>query len=515
MNKPLSITDMVEKKNIQRFVHQMEKKDFLKYFLPYFLEKNDFFKTSTTEIASMKYIVKKANIHFELKKLKLPSYSFYHFKIYNSKTFELNKILYMNALFSEFVSSNLHISKSINNEVSYYSDEYSIIIDPLLSFKLGFHLDHDTGHSFLLKDIFTKQVANEIKLKAIKYYVPTYVKIKSNIIYPVIWSSYKDKCMDYIVFKENEKYLEYEYETPAYHKVNLEALEELHIDMLDANNKKLEALFGSPTCILFFIRERIMKNYFNLFLSSKDSFSKTINKKNTFYDFKIQLPHRISFNSEWNVMLRSITVPNFICNICEEYCNFTINVHSSEVVHVIKLSDAYVSSNEEFIDKLNERCRLLSLEFKLENKKVIIKNKTPIALTLKCHYLFAKMLGFDVDEDNGTFDLILTGNSTIKSSSDLDIFFVKQKMIIVCCDIVSPTYFGSIKAQILKLVHIDELHDSNIHINFKDNDYHSLLHRSFSSISVKLYDMSFKQLRFDQSKILSTQDTVLSLQFFK
>lgn len=510
--------------NINEFLRQVGSRLFVQNFFLHFHLKNKKIIRNKIKYSTEKIIVQnKNNLNFEIKQLILPYYEFYHIKIYNSKKFALNKINSINIILKEYLNKKIQFKQVKNIDKTkfkssffhLFSNQFSIMLDPLLAFKLGFHINETIGYAFLLKDVFNRQIAKEIMPLKTIYIPPSYIKIKSNIIYPVIWSSYKDRCMDYFVLKENENYIEYEYQLPSYHKINSETIEDLQINLTTLDDKKLEALLGNPTCILFYIQEQKMKNYFNIFLSSSDKFSQKMYPNNNMQNFRIELPHRISFNSEWKVLLKSITIPNYICNIYEEYCTFRVKTLDTNGYYVKKIPNQYISSNDKFIDLLNSYCSDIFINFKIKNDKVEILNSSQENYIIEFHSILAKMLGFNVESEDSNYVLSLSAGATLITDFSIDLFLAAQKMIIVCCDLVSPSYFGSIKSQILKLVHIDEIKENNIHINFKDYDYHSLIHRSFSSIGIKLYDMTFKELKFDEFKLMTNQDVVLSLLFYR
>ena len=141
--------------------------------------------------------------------------------------------------------------------------------------------------------------------------------IRSDICEYSIKNGEYDKIIALFVGGNVNDVIHIDFKNPTFFSTEKELLTKAHFEIIDIDtNTSPNFAIGSPTYIQVVIRNKLqrMKKPFTVFLDSSCKNSKDSYPKNNNMEFTIDLPERLEFRRNWNVVLKSLFIPNKFVN---------------------------------------------------------------------------------------------------------------------------------------------------------------------------------------------------------
>ena len=296
---------------------------------------------------------------------------------------------------------------------------------------------------------------------------------------------------------------------------------------------------------------------FHIFVKSSDIESKKTFPQNTKTNFKFQLAERKHLSGKWGLSLRNLIVSRklFLPNVPTgssfymaynqfDYLNILPNgkivgLHNSSY-QTVTIPVGYFSSVEKLVNHVMSLLPTISKQqLKLEYIDNELKNKVGINLsnveprlggkranTLILSEALAIVLGFAPQEGLGGEETVLNlsvnpqehttnkivGEHVIRLPPTRD----QPKQVLLNCNIIEPSLFGSTMTPILHLIPMNtsEGDDSLMHISFPEHNFKDLSVNSFDHIKFWFEDENGNPLYMDDDDSANSS-TFITLSFVK
>lgn len=283
---------------------------------------------------------------------------------------------------------------------------------------------------------------------------------------------------------------------------------------------------------------------FHIFVKSSDSESKKIFPQNTKTDFKFQLAEHKLLPGKWVTFLRNLTVSRKFFNIPNDatfhmkYIQFDyvkmiastgkIIGYTNNISEIVNIPAGYFGEEEKFVEHVSELLQRISreqmkLDYNKKTNKCRINMKNVEKREKRAHLLhmsapLAIALGFTQETEENTQETIrlqLEPNvrAYLLSDYEMRIFYKQPKQVVLNCNIIEPSLFGSKMTPILNLIsnNKSESDDNIIHISFPEHAYKDLAVHSFGHIKFWFEDENGVPLQMDES----ANSTYITLSFAK
>ena len=200
-----------------------------------------------------------------------------------------------------------------------------------------------------------------------------------------------------------------DFKNPTFFSTEKELLTKAHFEIIDIDtNTSPNFAIGSPTYIQVVIRKKLqrMKKPFTVFLDSSCKNSKDSYPKNNNMEFTIDLPERLEFRRNWNVVLKSLFIPNKFVNgdgIYFEYYHYNWKkFHPTNGKR--KLLPCHINTIDDCLEKFNLLLRIYQVKVKalLEDGKVTLK-------------YVDEYINVSVNNCNFTYTILNEGNRVIET----------------------------------------------------------------------------------------------------
>ena len=248
-----------------------------------------------------------------------------------------------------------------------------------------------------------------------------------------------------------------------------------------------------------------MEPPFHILIDSSCEKSKKRFPKNTNMDFIIQLPQRMSFQSDWSICMQSIHFSHQFYALTT--CKITLSGVKSNGNKWVK--------EFELPEKIGIDEIMLVKEFNKLMKKFL---KLTVFITLKKmkiethHNYEASVYG---DHFNVTFSENLSKvlglkqttytidsgdkNQVISSDYKSNISSLHPFHFIICCDIVEESILSGEQVQVLKYFPRKELGVSAVDYTFNHNEWKKLSLKHFDRIHIRIVDLKGNTISCDPS----------------
>ena len=175
----------------------------------------------------------------------------------------------------------------------------------------------------------------------------------------------------FTVYKEGVSF--YEFENPIFFPTSLKLLSTAKFEIVNiATGVQDNFGSGSPTFIQVVVRnqEERMKPPFQVLLDSSCEISKGIFHENTNMDFTIQLPHRMEFQKDWILCLKSIHISNEYKTTKD--CSMKVTITNGTKMQLLQVTfDEYIPNLEALVEKINAKMRKF-LWVKIDNGMIMM-----------------------------------------------------------------------------------------------------------------------------------------------
>ena len=175
----------------------------------------------------------------------------------------------------------------------------------------------------------------------------------------------------FTVYREGVSF--YEFENPIFFPTSLKLLSTAKFEIVNiATGVPDNFGSGSPTFIQVVVRnqEQRMKPPFQVLLDSSCETSKGIFDENTNMNFTIQLPHRMEFQKDWILCLKSIHMSNEYKTTKD--CSMKVTITNGTKRQQLQVVfDEYIPSLEALVEKINEKMRKF-LWLKIDNGMIMM-----------------------------------------------------------------------------------------------------------------------------------------------
>ena len=182
--------------------------------------------------------------------------------------------------------------------------------------------------------------------------------LKTNLV-PDSISSYgwSNITSIFTVYEEGVSF--YEFENPTFYPTSLKLLSTARFEIVNIATGEADNFgVGSPTFIEVVVRNqaRRMKPPFQVLLDSSCETSKAAFVKNTNMEFTIQLPHRMEFQKDWILCLKSIHLSNKFKTTKD--CSMKVMITHGTAIQQFKVEfDEYIPNLETLVEKINRKMR--------------------------------------------------------------------------------------------------------------------------------------------------------------
>ena len=175
----------------------------------------------------------------------------------------------------------------------------------------------------------------------------------------------------FTVYKEGVSF--YEFENPIFFPTSLKLLSTAKFEIVNiATGVPDNFGSGSPTFIQVVVRNREerMKPPFQVLLDSSCETSKGIFDENTNMDFTIQLPHRMEFQKDWILCLKSVHMSNEYKTTRD--CSMKVTITNGAKMQQLEVVfDEYIPTIEALVEKINAKMQKY-LWLKIDNGVIMM-----------------------------------------------------------------------------------------------------------------------------------------------
>ena len=347
------------------------------------------------------------------------------------------------------------------------------------------------------------------------------IGVRSNISEFSIKNGEYDKIVSLFLAGKISDVIHIDFKNPIFFCTQKELLSRAHFELIDTEtNCAPNFMTGAPTYIQVVIRRKIreMKKPFTIFLDSSCKKSKDLYTNNNSMDFTIKLPERLEFRRNWNVVLKSLFLPNNIQNVPECFMFYwqgrPLDSGGFEVLQKVnlKLKEGNYLTIDNILTHLSKQISeaKLPITIELHDGKVKIscptylQSGTVISITMSQD--LAPILGFTkpLEKFHG-FNL----NEYDFHIAPHEPYITYPRNLIIGCDIVSDTIFGGEHVKLLRLV-ANPINTSSeiLSFDFLQNEYVDLGVKNFDTIRIRIADVDGKTI-----KSLSDTPSRLQLMF--
>ena len=347
------------------------------------------------------------------------------------------------------------------------------------------------------------------------------IGVRSNISEFSIKNGEYDKIVSLFLAGKISDVIHIDFKNPIFFCTQKELLSRAHFELIDTEtNCAPNFMTGAPTYIQVVIRRKIreMKKPFAIFLDSSCKKSKDLYTNNNSMDFTIKLPERLEFRRNWNVVLKSLFLPNNIQNVPECFMFYwqgrPLDSGGFEVLQKVnlKLKEGNYLTIDNILTHLSKQISeaKLPITIELHDGKVKIscptylQSGTVISITMSQD--LAPILGFTkpLEKFHGfnltEYDFHIAPHEP---------YITYPRNLIIGCDIVSDTVFGGEHVKFLRLVANPVNTSSEIlSFDFLQNEYVDLGVKDFDTIRIRIADVDGKTI-----KSLSDTPSRLQLMF--
>lgn len=285
---------------------------------------------------------------------------------------------------------------------------------------------------------------------------------------------------------------------------------------------------------------------FHIFIKSSDVESKKIFPQNTKTDFKFQLAEHKHLSGKWVILLRDLIVSRKFFNIPDDssfkmkyiqfdYTNIsntdgTVDGYHNIISQEVVISAGYYGDEETFVKHVSGFLHTISQK----QIKIIYNNQTNKCridmanvdkTRLKRKHLLhmskslAIALGFaqeteeEVTPDIVKLELQPQKDEFLQSDHEMRIFHRHPKQVLLNCNIIEPSLFGSKMTRILHLIPNNKSGKDNsiMNISFPEHSYKDLAVHSFGHIRFWFEDENGETLQMDEG----ANSTYITLSFVK
>ena len=194
--------------------------------------------------------------------------------------------------------------------------------------------------------------------------------IRSNICEYSIKNGEYDKILALFVEGNVNDVIHIDFKNPIFFSSEKELLSKAHFEIIDIDtNTAPNFTVGSPTYIQVVIRKKVqrMKKPFTIFLDSSCKRSQHSYPMNNNMEFTIDLPERLEFRGNWNVVLKSLFIPNKFVNADGIYVKYYNHQWGKfDTLKNVKLDHLpfHVDRLDVFIEKFNSLLHLHRIKIK-------------------------------------------------------------------------------------------------------------------------------------------------------
>ena len=302
----------------------------------------------------------------------------------------------------------------------------------------------------------------------------------------------------------------------------------------------------SPTIVEVWVKSRkeprAIMQPFHIFVKSSDVESKEIFPYNTNTDFKFQLTEHKLLSGKWVILLRNLIVSRKFFNIPDDtsfkirYVQFDYEEHTSGLVtnvrnkidQTVSIPAGYYADEETFVTEVSALLNSISswqlqLSYNTETNKCLIdmaeveeeENRINI---LHMSGPLAIALGFAREVDGNTSNNVKLRlqpdeDAFLQSDYEMQIFHKQPKQVLLNCNIIEPSLFGSKITPILQLIPINgrDVDDDIIYMSFPEHSYKDLAVTSFGHLHFWFEDENGGLLQMDEN----ANSTYITLSFVK
>ena len=340
------------------------------------------------------------------------------------------------------------------------------------------------------------------------------IGVRSNICEFSIRNGEYDKIVSLFLAGKISDVIHIDFKNPIFFCTQKELLSRAHFELIDTEtNCAPNFMTGAPTYIQVVIRRKIreMKKPFTIFLDSSCKKSKDLYTNNNSMDFTIKLPERLVFRRNWNVVLKSLFLPNNIQNVPECFMFYwqgrPLDSGGFEVSHKVnlKLKEGNYPTIENILTNLSEQISEAKLPITMEQHDGKVKISCPttlqsdtvISITMSSD--LAPILGFTKPFER-FHGFNLTEYDSYLAPYEPNLFVTYPKNLIISCDVVDNTIFGGEHVKLLKMV-TNTMHPSTniLDFEFLQDEYVDLNVREFRSIKIAILDATGNPVKTDSS----------------
>ena len=293
---------------------------------------------------------------------------------------------------------------------------------------------------------------------------------------------------------------------------------------------------------------------FHMFIKSSDIDSKKTYPQNIETDFNFKLAEHKHLSGKWVVLLRNLIVSRKFFNVPDdtsfymEYKRYDYQSLSNQTNEITKfhglhnsfhkrvnISAGYYGSEEAIVNHVNnllvdisnkqlklelnkknvKKCRINMTNMKMREKRMhFLMMSEPLAIALGFTQEMKEMPMSQEKESHIRLDPKSNPSLVLAAESEMRIFHKQPKQVLLNCNIIEPSLFGSRMTPILHLIPINrsEGDDSHIiHISFPEHTYKDLIVNSFNHIKFWFEDEDGHLLRMDEG----ANSTYITLSFVK
>ena len=347
------------------------------------------------------------------------------------------------------------------------------------------------------------------------------IGVRSNISEFSIKNGEYDKIVSLFLAGKISDVIHIDFKNPIFFCTQKELLSRAHFELIDTEtNCAPNFMTGAPTYIQVVIRRKIreMKKPFTIFLDSSCKKSKDLYANNNSMDFTIKLPERLVFRRNWNVVLKSLFLPNNIQNVPECFMFYwqgrPLDSGGFEVSQKVnlKIKEGNYLTIESILTDLSKQISEAKLPITIEQHDGKVKISCPTFLqsgtviSITMSQDLAPILGFTkpLEKFHG-FNL----NEYDFHIAPHEPYITYPRNLIIGCDIVSDTIFGGEHVKFLRLV-ANPINTSSeiLSFDFLQNEYVDLGVKDFDTIRIRIADVDGKTI-----KSLSDTPSRLQLMF--
>ena len=340
------------------------------------------------------------------------------------------------------------------------------------------------------------------------------IGVRSNISEFSIKNGEYDKIVSLFLAGKISDVIHIDFKNPIFFCTQKELLSRAHFELIDTEtNCAPNFMTGAPTYIQVVIRRKIreMKKPFTIFLDSSCKKSKDLYTNNNSMDFTIKLPERLVFRRNWNVVLKSLFLPNNIQNVPECFMFYwqgrPLDSGGFEALHKVnlKLKEGNYPTIEGILTDLSEQISEASLPITIEQHEgkvkiscpTYIQSGTVISITMSQD--LAVILGFTKPFES-FYGFNLNDYDFHIAPYEPNLFATYPKNLIIGCDVVDNTIFGGEHVKLLRMV-TNNQHSTNriLSFEFLHDEYVDLNVKEFKSIKIGIMDATGNIVKTDSS----------------